>query len=149
MDAKIQVLINEWGREHGKWIKSTTCFVRNWIGEKKQEADHLIKVVEIETKNVSYKRLQQMKKNLKLTKITLMWESRNQTVKGLEENTRCSQNSQQNKSYWVKVIWLTTQRSLMVSHPYSQARICCNSKAECKDYTLGPNWACPETSVSN
>ena len=25
--------------------------------------------------------------------------SNNQTVKGLEENTRCSQNSQQNKSY--------------------------------------------------
>ena len=147
MDAKIQVLINEWGREHGKWIKSTTCFARNWIGEKKQEADHLIKVVEIETKNVSYKRLQQMKKNLKLTKITLMWESSNQTVKRTWRKHKIL--SKLSTSYWVEVIWLTTQRSLMVSHPYSQARICCNSKAECKDYTLGPNWACPETSVSN
>ena len=36
----------------------------------------------------------------------------------------------------------------LVPHPYTQARICCNSKAECKDYTLGPNWACPGISVS-
>ena len=26
-----------------------------------------------------------------------------------------------------------------MGHPYTLARICCNSKAECKYYTLGPN----------
>ena len=39
---------------------------------------------------------------------------------------------------WVETAWLQTCR-LETAHPYTQARICCNSKAECKDYTLGPN----------
>ena len=37
---------------------------------------------------------------------------------------------------------------MKAAHPYTLARICCNSKAECKNYTLGPNWACPGISVS-
>ena len=30
-------------------------------------------------------------------------------------------------------------KKALLGHPYTLARICCNSKAECKDYTLGPN----------
>ena len=36
----------------------------------------------------------------------------------------------------------------LLAHPYTQARICCNSNAECIGYTQGPNWACPGISVS-
>ena len=35
-----------------------------------------------------------------------------------------------------------------VKELHTQARICCNSKAACIGYTIGPNWACPGISVS-
>ena len=34
---------------------------------------------------------------------------------------------------------VNTEPASVVAHPSAQARICCNSKAECKYYTLGPN----------
>ena len=42
-------------------------------------------------------------------------------------------------SYFTLFFLLQVKAIVLLPHPYTLARICCNSMAECKDYTLGPN----------